>query len=124
MGVVPDVDVSSEGGLLGIVASSTFNDDRTVFASVSGAEENRIVALTIADDYASFAVGRVLLDGIRTADRTMVAPSGLSNERCNWGCWLLAGCRESAVEGDVEGVQCMVQRAWPLPVGSSDMMAM
>ncbi|WP_413254364.1 PQQ-dependent sugar dehydrogenase [Streptomyces canus] len=36
VGVVPDVDVSSEGGLLGIVASSTFNDDRTVFASVSG----------------------------------------------------------------------------------------
>ncbi len=82
VGVVPDVDVSSEGGLLGIVASSTFNDDRTVFASVSGAEENRIVALTIADDYASLAVGRVLLDGIRTADRhhggpLVIGPDGM-----------------------------------------------
>lgn len=38
VGVVPDVDVSSEGGLLGIVASEDFDEDRTVFASVSGAD--------------------------------------------------------------------------------------
>ncbi|WP_193103463.1 sorbosone dehydrogenase family protein [Brachybacterium sp. FME24] len=69
VGVVPDVDVSSEGGLLGIVASPDFDDDRTVFASVSGADENRIVAVTIADDYASLEVDQVLLDGIQTADR-------------------------------------------------------
>lgn len=69
VGVVPGVDVSSEGGLLGIVASPAFSDDRTVFASVSGADENRIVALTIAEDYGSLDVDRVLLDGIQTADR-------------------------------------------------------
>ncbi|HEY6740515.1 MAG TPA: PQQ-dependent sugar dehydrogenase [Actinopolymorphaceae bacterium] len=69
VGIVPGVDVSSEGGLLGIVASPDFPEDRTVYASVSGAEENRIVALRITDDFASLAVDRVLLDGIRTADR-------------------------------------------------------
>lgn len=69
IGVVPDVDVSSEGGLLGIVASPDFDDDRTVYASVSGTDENRIVALTIADDFESLAVDRTLLEGIRTADR-------------------------------------------------------
>ena len=69
VGVVPGVAVSSEGGLLGIVASPEFGEDRTVFASVSGVDENRIVAVTIADDFASLTVDRVLLDGIRTADR-------------------------------------------------------
>lgn len=69
VGVVPDVRVSSEGGLLGIVASPEFASDRTVFASVSGADENRIVALRIAEDYRSLSVERVLLDGIQTADR-------------------------------------------------------
>jgi glucose/arabinose dehydrogenase len=69
VGVVPDVHVSSEGGLLGIVASPEFATDRTVFASVSGEKENRIVALKIADDHRSLTVDRVLLDGIATADR-------------------------------------------------------
>lgn len=69
VGAVPDVSVSSEGGLLGIVVSPDFADDRTVFASVSGADQNRIVALAIAEDYGSLSVDRVLLDGIQTADR-------------------------------------------------------
>jgi glucose/arabinose dehydrogenase len=69
VGVVPEVHASSEGGLLGIVASPDFATDRTVFASVSGEAQNRIVALTIADDYRSLTVDRVLLDGIQTADR-------------------------------------------------------
>jgi glucose/arabinose dehydrogenase len=69
VGVVPGVRVSSEGGLLGIVASPDFATDHTVYASVSGEDQNRIVALTIADDFGSLTVGRVLLDGIRTADR-------------------------------------------------------
>ena len=69
VGVVPGVHASSEGGLLGIVASPDFATDRTVFASVSGEAQNRIVALTIAGDYRSLTVDRVLLDGIQTADR-------------------------------------------------------
>jgi glucose/arabinose dehydrogenase len=81
VGVVPDVQVSSEGGLLGIAASPDFATDRTVFASVSGDDQNRIVALTIADDYRSLTVERVLLDGIQTADRhhggrIVVGPDG------------------------------------------------
>ncbi|AVT35640.1 sorbosone dehydrogenase family protein [Plantactinospora sp. BB1] len=69
VGTVPGVRASSEGGLLGIVASAGYATDRTVFASVSGADQNRIVALTIAADYGSLTVDRVLLDGIQTADR-------------------------------------------------------
>lgn len=69
VGIVPDVNATSEGGLLGIVASPDFADDRTVYASVSGAQENRIVALTIGEGYDSLSVDRVLLDGIETADR-------------------------------------------------------
>lgn len=69
VGVVPGVAVSSEGGLLGIVASPDFAADRTVFASVSGPEENRVVALTITQDHGSLTLDRVLLDGIVTADR-------------------------------------------------------
>jgi glucose/arabinose dehydrogenase len=69
VGVVPDVVASSEGGLLGIVASRDFGTDRTVYASVSGARENAVVALRIADDFRSLTRVRVLLDGIQTADR-------------------------------------------------------
>jgi glucose/arabinose dehydrogenase len=81
VGIVPDVHVSSEGGLLGIAASPGFATDRTVFASVSGRDRNRVVALTIADDYGSLTVDRVLLDGIQTADRhhggrIVVGPDG------------------------------------------------
>lgn len=81
VGVVPDVDVSSEGGLLGIVASPEFATDRLVYAAVSGRDQNRIVALTIAEDFGSLAVDRVLLDGIQTADRhhggrIVVGPDG------------------------------------------------
>jgi glucose/arabinose dehydrogenase len=69
VGVVPDVVASSEGGLLGIVASRDFATDRTVYASVSGARENSIVALRIADDFGFLTQAGVLLDGIQTADR-------------------------------------------------------
>ncbi|GAB7037752.1 MULTISPECIES: PQQ-dependent sugar dehydrogenase [Catenuloplanes] len=69
VGTVPDVSVSAEGGLLGIVASPGFARDRTVYAAVSGPDQNRIVAVTIGADFASLTVDRVLLDGIRTADR-------------------------------------------------------
>jgi glucose/arabinose dehydrogenase len=81
VGVVPGVHVSSEGGLLGIAASAEFATDRTVFASVSGPDQNRIVALSIAGDFGSLTVDRVLLDGVQTAGRhhggrIVVGPDG------------------------------------------------
>ncbi|WP_157240232.1 PQQ-dependent sugar dehydrogenase [Catenuloplanes japonicus] len=69
VGVVPDVVASAEGGLLGIVASPDFATDRTVYAAVSGATENQIVALRIGADFRSLTRERVLLGGITTADR-------------------------------------------------------
>lgn len=69
VGVVPDVEVTSEGGLLGLVASPEFETDRTVYAYASGSPTNRVLALELADDLGSLRVDRVLLDGIRTADR-------------------------------------------------------
>jgi glucose/arabinose dehydrogenase len=69
VGTVPGVVASAEGGLLGLAASRDFARDRTVYAAVSGARENTIVAVRIAADHRSLTVDRVLLDGIRTADR-------------------------------------------------------
>ncbi|GIJ43751.1 oxidoreductase [Virgisporangium aliadipatigenens] len=69
VGVVPGVAPKAEGGLMGIVASPDFATDRTVYASITGATENSIVALRIAEDYRSLRQERVLLDGIRTAER-------------------------------------------------------
>ncbi|MCC2317112.1 PQQ-dependent sugar dehydrogenase [Cellulomonas chengniuliangii] len=69
VGTVPGVQVSSEGGLLGIVASQDFAQDRTVFAYVSSSPTNRVVALRVGEDLRSLAQERVLIDGIETADR-------------------------------------------------------
>ena len=69
VGTVPGVEVSSEGGLLGLAASPGFDADRTVYAYVSSAPTNRVVALRVAEDLRSLRVERVLLDGIETADR-------------------------------------------------------
>ncbi|UZN03647.1 PQQ-dependent sugar dehydrogenase [Cellulomonas sp. S1-8] len=69
VGLVPGVAVTSEGGLLGIVASPDFDEDRTVYAYASSSPTNRVLALTLADDLRSLRVDRVLLDGIETADR-------------------------------------------------------
>lgn len=69
IGTVPGVEVSSEGGLLGLAASPEFAQDRTVYAYVSSSPTNRVVALRLADDMRSLRVDRVLLEGIETADR-------------------------------------------------------
>jgi len=69
VGVVPGVATSSEGGLLGLVASPDFASDRTVFAYASGSPTNRVVALEIGRGLDSLEVTRVLVDGIETADR-------------------------------------------------------
>ncbi|WP_347657796.1 PQQ-dependent sugar dehydrogenase [Plantactinospora sp. B5E13] len=81
VGTVPGVVASAEGGLLGMAASPDFATDRTVYASVSGAQENAIVALRVADDFRSLRQERVLLDGIQTADRhhggrVVIGPDG------------------------------------------------
>lgn len=60
---------TSEGGLLGIVASPRFATDRTVYAMVSGVRDNQVVAVRIAEDFRSLTRGHTLLDGIETADR-------------------------------------------------------
>lgn len=69
LGVVPDMDFSAEGGLLGLAVSPSFEEDRTVFAYVSSAPTNRIVALTLSEALDSIAFERVVLDGIGTANR-------------------------------------------------------
>ncbi|MGP4024850.1 PQQ-dependent sugar dehydrogenase [Actinomadura sp. 3N407] len=69
VGEVPGVEVSAEGGLLGLAASPAFAEDRTVYAYVSASPTNRVVALDIAEDLRSLSQERVLLDGIETADR-------------------------------------------------------
>ena len=69
VGTVPGVEVSAEGGLLGLAASPEFARDRTVYAYVSSSPTNRVVALRLADDMRSLRVERVLLEGIETAHR-------------------------------------------------------
>ncbi len=69
VGEVPGVEVSAEGGLLGLAASPDFAEDRTVFAYTSSSPTNRVVALRIAENLRSLRLERVVLDGIATADR-------------------------------------------------------
>lgn len=69
VGEVPGVETSSEGGLLGLAVSPDFPENRTIFAYVSGTPTNRVVALEIGEDFRSLRPGRVLIDGIQTADR-------------------------------------------------------
>ncbi|WP_307844951.1 PQQ-dependent sugar dehydrogenase [Actinotalea solisilvae] len=81
VGTVPGVEVSAEGGLLGIAVSPGFADDRTLYAYVSSAPTNRVVALRVGEDLRSLSLERVVLDGIQTADRhhggrVVVGPDG------------------------------------------------
>ncbi|MGI5271699.1 PQQ-dependent sugar dehydrogenase [Nonomuraea sp. CA-218870] len=69
IGTVPRVEASAEGGLLGLAASPSFAQDRTVYAYVSSSPTNRVVALRLAPDLRSLRQDRVVLDGIETADR-------------------------------------------------------
>jgi len=64
VGVVADVVTGNDAGLLGLAVSPSFADDRTVFAYLTTAADNRVVALEFAEDLASFAQTRVVLDGI------------------------------------------------------------
>jgi glucose/arabinose dehydrogenase len=69
VGVVPDVQTSAEGGLLGLATSPDFETDRIVFAYVCASPSNRVVALRVGEGFDSLTQQRVLLDGIETADR-------------------------------------------------------
>ncbi|OAH15381.1 quinoprotein glucose dehydrogenase B precursor [Streptomyces jeddahensis] len=69
VGRVPGVEVSAEGGLLGLAASPSFDEDHTIYAYVSSSPTNRVVALRVARDLRSLRQDRVVLDGIETADR-------------------------------------------------------
>ncbi|MFB4270886.1 PQQ-dependent sugar dehydrogenase [Nonomuraea sp. GTA35] len=69
IGTVPGVDVSAEGGLLGLAVSPSFDRDHTVYAYVSASPTNRVVALRLAPGLRSLRQDRVVLDGIDTADR-------------------------------------------------------
>jgi glucose/arabinose dehydrogenase len=69
VGTVPGVEVSAEGGLLGLATSPGFALDRTVFAYVSASPTNRVVALRIAEDLRSLSQERVVVDGIPTGNR-------------------------------------------------------
>jgi glucose/arabinose dehydrogenase len=69
VGVVPGVERSAEGGLLGLAASPAFAEDRLVYAYVSGPGANRVVALSLAEDLRSLTQERVIIDGIQTAER-------------------------------------------------------
>jgi glucose/arabinose dehydrogenase len=64
VGAVPDVVAGNDAGLLGLAASPAFADDRTVFAYLTTATDNRVVALEFAQDLGSFEIARVVLDGI------------------------------------------------------------
>jgi glucose/arabinose dehydrogenase len=64
VGIVANVVSSNDSGLLGLAVSPDFADDRTVFAYLTTATDNRVVALEFADDLRSFEVVRVLLGGI------------------------------------------------------------
>jgi glucose/arabinose dehydrogenase len=69
LGVVPGMDFSAEGGLLGLAVSPDFKRDRTVFAYVSSSPTNRVVALRLNEALDAFELDRVVLDGIGTANR-------------------------------------------------------
>lgn len=69
VGTVPDVAVSAEGGLLGIVASPDFEQDRTLFAYRSAQPTNQVLAIRINADYQGLQVTRVVIDGIANANR-------------------------------------------------------
>jgi glucose/arabinose dehydrogenase len=69
IGMVPGMEFSAEGGLLGLAVSPDFAEDRTVFAYVSSVPSNRVVALRMSETLTSFEIDRVVLDGIGTANR-------------------------------------------------------
>lgn len=65
VGRVDGVATAPDSGLLGLAASPDVARDRTVYAFVSTASDNRVVALELDPELTSFTRSRVVLDGIR-----------------------------------------------------------
>jgi glucose/arabinose dehydrogenase len=65
VGQVDGAATAPDSGLLGLAASPDIARDRTVYAFVSTASDNRVVALELDSEFSSFTQARVVLDGIR-----------------------------------------------------------
>jgi glucose/arabinose dehydrogenase len=65
VGRIPGVVPTGEGGLLGIAVSPAFASDRTVFAYLTAANDNRVIRMTF--DGKAFSPGRVIVQGIAKA---------------------------------------------------------
>ncbi|WP_275006195.1 PQQ-dependent sugar dehydrogenase [Promicromonospora iranensis] len=65
VGQVDGAATAPDSGLLGLAASPDIARDRTVYAFVSTASDNRVVALELDSEFGSFTQARVVLDGIR-----------------------------------------------------------
>jgi glucose/arabinose dehydrogenase len=64
VGIVPDVITGNDAGLLGLAVSPRFTEDRTVFAYLTTASENRVVALKFDEGLTSLKQERIVLGGI------------------------------------------------------------
>jgi glucose/arabinose dehydrogenase len=64
VGTVPDVVAQNDSGLLGLAASPAFATDRTVYAYLTTAADNRVIAIKFAADLGSFEQAGVILNGI------------------------------------------------------------
>jgi glucose/arabinose dehydrogenase len=68
VGVVAGVEPAGEGGLLGVAVSPAFATDRAVFVAYTGAADNRVVRLRVADDgTVDGAAQQVVVSGIAKA---------------------------------------------------------
>ncbi|MFD2026313.1 PQQ-dependent sugar dehydrogenase [Promicromonospora aerolata] len=65
VGRVDGAVAAPDSGLLGLAASPDVARDRTVYAFVSTASDNRVVALEFDPEFETFTQVRVVLDGIR-----------------------------------------------------------
>jgi glucose/arabinose dehydrogenase len=64
VGIVPDVVTGNDAGLLGLAVSPRFVEDRTVFAYLTTATENRVVALKFDEGLRSLVQDKIVLGGI------------------------------------------------------------
>lgn len=80
IGTVPGVADSGEGGLLGVVASPTFDDNRLVYAYVTTNTDNRVVRMRLRND--RLVGARAVLTGIpknsyHDGGRLLFGPDGM-----------------------------------------------